>query len=73
MTKYSEIQMDKKLRSANLRTENKKQNVSDPEKSERLEFHRAEGHRGDSQRSQKGTKIKCYVKENQTEFSERIW
>ena len=34
MTKYYEIQMDKELRSAHLRTENEKQNVFDSERSE---------------------------------------
>ena len=38
MTKYNEIQMDKKLRSAYLRTENKKQNVFDSESRSDLSF-----------------------------------
>ena len=38
MTKYNEIQMDKKLRSAQLRTENKKQNVFDNESRSDLRF-----------------------------------
>ena len=34
-------------------------------------FHLVEGHRGDSQRRVRGgTKVSCYVKENQSEFSE---
>ena len=41
------------MRSAYLRTENKKQNVFDSESRSDFEFHRAEGHRGDSQRSQR--------------------
>ena len=54
MTKYNEIQMDKKLRQHKLRTENKKQNDTEV-------IHREV--RG-------GTKTKCYLKENQSEFSE---
>ena len=38
MTKYNEIQMDKKLRSAYPRTENKKQNVTDSESRSDLSF-----------------------------------
>ena len=38
MTKYNEIQMDKKLRSAYLKTENKKQNVFDSESRSNLNF-----------------------------------
>ena len=38
MTKYNEIKMDKKLRSAKLRTENKKQNVFDSESRSDLRF-----------------------------------
>ena len=38
MTKYNEVQMDKKLRSAYLRTENNKQNVSDSESRSDLSF-----------------------------------
>ena len=38
MTKYNEIQMDKKQRSAYLRTENKKQNVFDSESRSDLSF-----------------------------------
>ena len=38
MTKYNEILMDKKLRSAYLRTENKKQNVFDSESRSDLSF-----------------------------------
>ena len=38
MTKYNEIQMDKKLRSAQLRTENKKQNVFHSESRSDLSF-----------------------------------
>ena len=38
MTKYNEIQMDKKLRSAKLRTENKEQNVFDSERRSDFSF-----------------------------------
>ena len=42
-----------KMRSAYLRTDNKKQNVFDSESQERLESHRAGRHRGDSQGSRR--------------------
>ena len=54
MTKYNEIQMDKKLRQHKLRTENKKQNDTEV-------IHRE---------VKGGTKTKWYLKENQAEFSE---
>ena len=54
MTKYNEIQMDKKMRQHKLRTENKKQNDT-------AVMHRE---------VKGGTKTKCYLKENQSEFSE---
>ena len=54
MTKYNEIQMDKKMRQHELRTENKKQNDTEV-------IHRE---------VKGGTKTKCYLKENQSKFSE---
>ena len=54
MTKYNEIQLDKKLRQHKLRTENEKQNDTEV-------IHRE---------VKGGTKTKCYLMENQSEFSE---
>ena len=51
MTIYNKIQMDKKLHSAYLRTENKKQNVFDNESRSDLSVTVQKRHRSDSQRS----------------------
>ena len=69
MTKYNEIQMDKKLRSAWLRTENKEQNFFDSGSRSDLSFAAEKGTEV-IHREVKGTKNKCYLKENQSEFSE---
>ena len=70
MTKHSEIQMDKKLRSANLSTENEKQNVFDNESPSDSSFTVQKDSRGDSQRSQRRDEDQSLLVENQSEFSE---
>ena len=70
MTKYNEIQMDKKLHSACLRTENKKQNVFDSESRSDSSFTVQEDTEVIQREVKGGTEINCYLKENQSEFSE---
>ena len=70
MTKYKEIQMDKKLPSALLRTENKKQNVFDSESRSDLSSTVQKDTEVIHREVKGGTKINCYLKENQSEFSE---
>ena len=70
MTKYYKIPMDKELRSAYLTTENKKQNVFDSEGRSDSSF-TVQKDTEVIHREVKGrTKINCYMKENQSEFSE---
>ena len=67
MTKHNEIQMDKKLRSAKLRTENNKQNVFDSESRSDLSFtvqkdteviHRESQRKNDDQLSLEGEPVR---------------
>ena len=69
-TKYNEIQVDKKLRSAKLRTENKEQNFFDSESRSDLSFTLQKGTEVIHREVKGGTKTKCYLKENQSHFSE---
>ena len=69
MTKFNEIQMEKKLHSAKLRTENKKQNVFDSESRSDSSFTVHEDTEVIHREVRGGTKINCYLKENQSEFS----
>ena len=70
MTKHNEIQMDKKLHSAKLRTENKKQNVFDSECRSDSSFTVQKDTEVIHREVKARTKINCYLKENQSEFSE---
>ena len=70
MTKYYEIQMDKKLRSAYLRTENEKQNVFDSESRSDSRFTVQKDTEVIHREVNGRTKINCYMKESQSEFSE---
>ena len=62
--------MDKKLRSAKLRTENKEQNVFDSESRSDLSFTVQKNTEVIHREVKGGTKTNCYLKENQSEFSE---
>ena len=70
-TKYNEIQMDKKMRSAHLRSENKQKGVfdSDSESRSDLSFTVQEDTEVIHRKVEGGTKINCYSKENQSEIS----
>ena len=70
MTKYNEIQMDKELRSAKLRIENKKPNVLDSESRSDWSFTVQKNTEVIHKEVKGGTKINCYLKEYQSEFSE---
>ena len=70
MTKCYEIQMDKELCSAYLRTENEKQNVFDSESRSDSTFTVQKGTEVIHREVKGRTKINCYMKENQSEFSE---
>ena len=62
--------MDKELRSAYLRTENEKQNVFDSESRSDSSFTVQKDTEVIHKEVKGGTKINCYMKENQSEFSE---
>ena len=70
MTKYNEILMDKTLRSVSLRTASKEQNVFDSESRSDLSFTVQKGTQVIDSEVKGGTKTNCYLKENQSEFSE---
>ena len=70
MTKYKEIQMEKKLRSAWLWTKNQKQNLFDSESRSDLSFTVQKDIEVIHREVKGRTKINCYLKENQSEFSE---
>ena len=70
VTKYNEIQKDKKLQSANLRTKSKKQDVFDSESRSDSSFTVQEDTEVMHREVKGGTEINCYLKENQSEFSE---
>ena len=70
MTKYNEIQMNKKPRSAYLRTENKRQNVFDNDGRSNLRFTVQKDTEVIHREIKEGTKTNCYLKEKQSEFSE---
>ena len=67
MTKHNEIQMDKNLRSAKLRTENKKQKVFYSESRSDSSF---TVQQDTEVIRREGMETNCYMKENQSEFSE---
>ena len=70
MTKHNEIQKDKKLRSACLRTENKKENVFDSDSRSDLSFTVQKDTEVIHREARGRTETNCYLKENQSEFSE---
>ena len=69
MTKYNEIHLDKKMRPAYLRTENKKQNVFDSESRSDLSFTVPKDTGVIHREVKGGTKINCYLEEYQSELS----
>ena len=69
MTKYNEFQMDKKLRSAHLKTETKKYNVFDSENRSDFSITVPKDTEVIPREVKGRTKINCYLKENQSEFS----
>ena len=70
MTKNNRIQTDKKPRSAQLRTESKEQNVFHSESRSDLSFTVQKDTEVIHREVKGGTKTNCYLKENQSEFTE---
>ena len=69
MTKCNEIQKDKKLQSAYLRTENKKQKVFDSESRSDSSFTVQKDTEVIHREVRGGTETNCYLKENQSKVS----